>query len=150
GRGGRVYYLMWSLERVAVAYDLKTIGHKDWYAWGAEILVASQGADGSWEGEHGAPVDTCFALLFLKRTNLAQDLTSSLKGRVQDPGEVTLKSGGVGGEKLATPGLKPALDFTDAPKDQGTEKKKLPPASKDDKDQVAGKKVSPPAAVVPA
>jgi hypothetical protein len=39
--GGRTYYFLWSLERVAVALDLQTIGKKDWYAWGAEILVAT-------------------------------------------------------------------------------------------------------------
>ena len=31
--GGRTYYFLWSLERVAVALDLKTIGKKDWYEW---------------------------------------------------------------------------------------------------------------------
>jgi hypothetical protein len=30
--GGDLYYL-WSLERVAVIYDLKMIGGQDWYAW---------------------------------------------------------------------------------------------------------------------
>src|SRR5262249_49768549 len=29
-------YFMWSLERVAVLYDLATIGQKDWYRWGVE------------------------------------------------------------------------------------------------------------------
>src|SRR5262249_18435941 len=27
--GGRLYYFLWSLERVAVAFDLKTVGGKD-------------------------------------------------------------------------------------------------------------------------
>src|SRR5262249_319706 len=61
--GGRSYYFLWSLERVAVALDLKTIGKKDWYAWGAEVLLANQQADGSWQGNYGAcGADTCFAL----------------------------------------------------------------------------------------
>lgn len=72
-------YFLWTLERVAVAYDLKTIGGKDWYAWGAPILLAHQGADGSWREAHGAVPDTCFALLFLKRANVAIDLTARLQ-----------------------------------------------------------------------
>jgi hypothetical protein len=152
-KGNHIYYFMWSLERVAVAYDLQTIGRKDWYGWGSEILVASQGADGSWAADYAGPVDTCFALLFLRRANLAQDLTASLKGKVTDPGEVALKAGGVGGENLKGQGLKPALDFSNPPKDNqdhSTEKKVLAPASKDTKDQVSGKPVPPPATVAPA
>jgi hypothetical protein len=89
---GRLYYYFWSLERVAVVLDLDKIGGRDWYAWGSEILLANQGADGSWRGEYPGPVDTCFALLFLKRVNVARDLTSALKGK----NSVTLKSGGGG------------------------------------------------------
>jgi hypothetical protein len=92
--GGRTYYFLWSLERVAVALDLKTIGNKDWYAWGAEILLANQQSDGSWQGSYGeCGADTCFALLFLKRANLATDLTKQLTGRIQDPGRRILKRG---------------------------------------------------------
>src|SRR5207248_1451542 len=54
------YYFLWSLERVGVAYGLDTIGKKDWYRWGAEMLLVAQNPDGSW----GNDVDTCFALLF--------------------------------------------------------------------------------------
>lgn len=92
--GGRTYYFLWSLERVAVALDLKTIGKKDWYAWGVEILLANQQDDGSWQGSYGpCGADTCFALLFLKRANLATDLTKQLTGRIPDPGERVLKRG---------------------------------------------------------
>jgi len=90
--GGRSYYFLWSLERVAVALDLKTIGKKDWYAWGAEILLANQQTDGTWQGNYAeCGADTCFALLFLKRANLVPDLTTQLTGRIQDPGERVLK-----------------------------------------------------------
>jgi hypothetical protein len=75
-------YVLWSIERVAVLYNLATIGNKDWYRWGAEILVANQQQNGNWDkgGYYGATpaLDTCFALLFLKRANLAQDLTGRL------------------------------------------------------------------------
>jgi hypothetical protein len=98
------YYFLWSVERVAVAYGLKTIGKKDWYAWGSEILLDSQKGNGTWHGEYGPEIDTCFALLFLRKANVAPDLSHFLKGRVDDPGEVALKAGGVGGETLVKGG----------------------------------------------
>jgi hypothetical protein len=74
-------YLMWSIERVAVLYQLKTIEGKKWYEWGVELLTAEQKADGSWSdaAAGGVYVDTSFALLFLVRANLAQDLTDKLE-----------------------------------------------------------------------
>jgi hypothetical protein len=76
-------YFLWSVERVAVLYDLKTIGGKDWYGWGAQTLLPNQHADGHWFSRrfHGSSeqVDTCFALLFLKRSNLTPDLTENLR-----------------------------------------------------------------------
>lgn len=97
---GRSYYFLWSLERVAVALNLDTIGKKDWYGWGTDILILSQQPNGLWQGEFGlSGADTCFALLFLKRANLTKDL-SKLTGRIQDPGERSLRAGGVGGGAL--------------------------------------------------
>ena len=72
------FYFLWSLERVAVIYDKKEIGGKDWYAWGSELLVKDQRSNGSWQDRHGEVADTCFALLFLMRANLAKDLTESI------------------------------------------------------------------------
>jgi hypothetical protein len=76
-------YFLWSLERVAVLYGQRFIGGKDWYAWGAELLLAHQTEDGNWQGGryHGSspPLDTSFALLFLKRANLAHDLTKKIE-----------------------------------------------------------------------
>jgi hypothetical protein len=73
---GKAYYFLWSLERVCVALGLDTLNKKDWYAWGAEILLANQQRDGRWRGEFASSyADTCFALLFLKRSNLTRDLT---------------------------------------------------------------------------
>jgi hypothetical protein len=77
------HYFLWSLERVGVLYGLRTIDGKDWYAWGAELLQAHQTKDGSWHGGryHGSSptLDTCFALLFLKRANLTHDLTKKIE-----------------------------------------------------------------------
>lgn len=79
-------YFLWALERVAMVYNLKTIGGKDWYDWGAHILVPNQLDDGSWRSNHYAgassTIDTCLALLFLKRSNLVQDLTDNLRRTV--------------------------------------------------------------------
>jgi hypothetical protein len=75
---GDLYYL-WSLERVAVVYDLKTIGGKDWYAWASKVIVEAQKDDGSWRDVFVGPADTCFALLVLKRVNVVQDLTMTVK-----------------------------------------------------------------------
>ncbi len=76
-------YFLWSVERVGVIYNLKKIGDRDWYLWGAEMLVANQAADGSWPngGFHGShpAINTSFGLLFLRRANLAKDLTAKLQ-----------------------------------------------------------------------
>ncbi len=76
-------YFLWSVERVGVMYNLRTIGDKDWYAWGSEVIRDHQNADGSWSmgGYPGSypQVDTCFALLFLKRANLAKDLSTKIE-----------------------------------------------------------------------
>jgi hypothetical protein len=82
------YYFLWSLERLAVVYNLRTIGGQDWYKWGSDIILANQTADGSWQDTYKGAVDTCFALLFLKRVNVVTDLTEVLKnlGGVRDPG----------------------------------------------------------------
>ncbi len=131
---GRGYYFLWSLERVAVALNLDTIGNKDWYTWGSEIILANQNADGGWAGEYGqGGVDTCFALLFLKRANLTRDLTARLKDRFKDPGSRELRAGGVGGGGLQGIGLKPAFDKDAAKGEDSTQGKttgRAPPASK--------------------
>jgi hypothetical protein len=89
---GRLYYYLWSVERVAVALNLDVIGNKDWYAWGSRIILSTQDTDGTWAGEHDlGGVDTCFALLFLKRANLANDLTALT--RAPALGRVSLKAG---------------------------------------------------------
>jgi hypothetical protein len=80
-------YYLWSVERVAVIYDLKTISGKDWYTWAAEAIIKDQQADGSWKDAKlhfliDGPVNTCFALLVLKRSNVVPDLTVEVKKAV--------------------------------------------------------------------
>ncbi|HJZ89278.1 MAG TPA: HEAT repeat domain-containing protein [Gemmataceae bacterium] len=123
------YYFMWSLERVAMVYGVTTIGKVDWYEWGAKAIVASQNRDGSWHANDfhsGSPeVATSFALLFLCRANLADDLSNSLKGKVKDPGTSRLIGGGdlskiIGGSgssgsKRADPGASAPRPKVDVP-----------------------------------
>jgi hypothetical protein len=75
-------YLLWSIERVAVLYNLPTIGGKDWYRWASQMLVANQMPQGNWQGGkyHQAHpiIDTCLALLVLKKVNLVGDLGDRL------------------------------------------------------------------------
>jgi hypothetical protein len=74
-------YFFWSLERTAMIYDLQRIGEQEWYPWAAQRLVDAQQPDGSWTSAFGKAVDTCFALLVLRRSNLAPDLTTALRKR---------------------------------------------------------------------
>jgi hypothetical protein len=83
GRAGefdrRHYYFLWTLERMAVTYNLQKIDNIDWYVWGARQLLEKQHTgDGGWkDGEYAqGGCDTCFALLFLKRVNLAPDVAA--------------------------------------------------------------------------
>jgi hypothetical protein len=86
---GGLYY-MWAMERIAVLYDVRSLDKKDWYLWGAEILLCHQKPQGNWEDggqhvEHPA-LSTSLALLFLKRANLTPDLSRRL---VLDPAALT-------------------------------------------------------------
>jgi hypothetical protein len=94
------YYLLWSIERVAAAFSLRTLGRRDWFDWGSRIILANQRADGSWDAVYGPGIETSFALLFLRRSNLVKDLSNDLKDLIRDPAEVRLKAGGVGGKGL--------------------------------------------------
>jgi hypothetical protein len=76
-------FFLWSVERVAVLFNLPTIEGKDWYGWGAQSLLKHQAANGSFATATypgSAPqIDTCFALLFLVRSNLVQDISEYIQ-----------------------------------------------------------------------
>ncbi|MFO0933111.1 MAG: prenyltransferase/squalene oxidase repeat-containing protein [Planctomycetota bacterium] len=61
------YYYLYGLERMGVVAHLRFLGRTDWYLDGAELLLMEQDDRGSWQA--GDVVDTCFALLFLKRSS---------------------------------------------------------------------------------
>jgi hypothetical protein len=95
--GGLNLYFLWSVERVGVLCGVDTIGGIDWYRWGAGLLLPTQRRDGCWQGggSYGYPVaDTCFALLFLNRSDLLPDLRKELYKRVRivDPGPFPKKA----------------------------------------------------------
>ncbi len=56
-------YYMYGLERSGILGRFRFLGERDWYLDGAEALMGQQAPQGAF----GHAVDTCFALLFLKR-----------------------------------------------------------------------------------
>ncbi|MEW4567193.1 VWA domain-containing protein [Tautonia sp. JC769] len=91
GPGTDVYYL-WSLERVCVALGLSRLDGLDWYELGAESLLNRQLPNGGWPpGSWQSLPETCLALLFLRKSNLAFELDRVLRlpgaGREEDEGE---------------------------------------------------------------
>jgi hypothetical protein len=65
GSGWRLYYL-YGLERACELNQIAHIQSKDWYFDGATLLLEEQGKNGRW----GSEIDTCFAILFLKKAAL--------------------------------------------------------------------------------
>ncbi len=77
--GTDIYYL-WSLERVCVALGLRDLDGFDWYAAGSQELLRRQQDDGGWPNpQWGRLPNTCLALLFLRKANLAFELDRVLK-----------------------------------------------------------------------
>ncbi len=60
-------YYLYGLERVGMLYGADLIGAHNWFDEGAKFLLQNQQADGSWQFQDGRFVDTCFAILFLRR-----------------------------------------------------------------------------------
>lgn len=75
------YYYLYGLERTGAKLGLTWIGKHDWYREGALHLLGTQQKDGGWQeaAASGKPADktesaitqTCFAILFLKRSTAA-------------------------------------------------------------------------------
>ncbi|HWE39582.1 MAG TPA: hypothetical protein VG406_23740, partial [Isosphaeraceae bacterium] len=102
-RGRYEVYDLWSLERLCVALGLKKVGRIDWYSDGAAKLLRLQELDGSWpNGRWGTLPETCLALLFLRKANLAFEIDRVL--RLPDPNAPVH----VASAKPRTPATKPA------------------------------------------
>ncbi len=70
---GHTFYSLYNIERVGVASGRRYFGKVDWYKIGADFIVKSQNADGSWgdtgnthDNANGVPF-TSWAVLFLVR-----------------------------------------------------------------------------------
>ncbi len=86
-----IYYL-WSLERVCVALGLRTLEDFDWYGHGARILLDRQEDDGGWSHDRwGRLPNTCLALLFLRKANLAFELDRVLRLTLRESGAATVR-----------------------------------------------------------
>jgi hypothetical protein len=64
GRSGNTHYWLYAVERCGILSGQRYFGQHDWYRAGAEFLVRTQRADGTWDGQL---VNTAFALLFLAK-----------------------------------------------------------------------------------
>jgi len=68
---GRHHYHLYGLERVGTLGLFEKVGSHYWYKEGTEVLLKDQKPDGKWDQKDEiAPsdiLDTCYALLFLRR-----------------------------------------------------------------------------------
>lgn len=60
-------YYMYGLERAGRLTGRRFLGEHDWYREGAEVFVARQNRDGSWDSDNRADVGTALGLLFLAK-----------------------------------------------------------------------------------
>lgn len=99
--GDQARYFLWTIERLGVLLGLEKIGGVDWYAKGADILVKSQQADGSWPAEHNDKglSQTAFSILFLRKANLGSDISRLLEG---EPEKAFVLSGRSNKPRFAT------------------------------------------------
>jgi hypothetical protein len=95
------YYFLYGLERVGTISGLHDFGPHAWYKEGAEYLIRTQAADGSWKGLNAGAaltdpvIDTCFAILFLKRATppleKPKDVATGGPKKDEDSGKPDLK-----------------------------------------------------------
>jgi len=72
------YYYLYGLERAGILAGTEFFGEQEWYPVGARYLLEKQNDNGSWSaGDTGQPtgsykeyLDTCYAILFLRRATL--------------------------------------------------------------------------------
>ncbi len=62
--GGPLYYYLYAIERAGTLFGTELFGEHEWYVEGAKLILGEQAKDGGWRQEH---IDTCFAILFLRR-----------------------------------------------------------------------------------
>jgi hypothetical protein len=99
--GHGAYYNLYSVERGASLANLRLLnGKTDWYDIGSRLLIDAQNEDGSWAqsrsfvggATHTAVVNTCMAILFLKRASMP--VLTDHKKREQPPAKEEPKKEG--------------------------------------------------------
>ena len=60
-------YALYGIERAGVLGRRSLMGDKPWYVPGAQRLIEEQSRDGHWRPGYNEPVQTAFAILFLKK-----------------------------------------------------------------------------------
>ncbi|MDI6788637.1 MAG: HEAT repeat domain-containing protein, partial [Planctomycetota bacterium] len=63
GKSYSPYYYLYALERAGTLLGIESFGKNQWYPLGARYLLSKQESNGSWGGD----INTCFAILFLRR-----------------------------------------------------------------------------------
>jgi hypothetical protein len=64
------YYWIYAVERAGSLAGTEWFGTRPWYSEGAEFLLTTQNADGTWgkaENDGALIIDTCWSILFLRR-----------------------------------------------------------------------------------
>lgn len=87
-----VYHLYWmyALERAMDLFDLHRVGSHNWYGEMGQELLNRQRSTGAWvtrQGRGHDVLDTCFALLFLKRSMGGQIPNGSITGGGSEPAD---------------------------------------------------------------
>ncbi len=86
-----VYHIYWmyAVERAMDLVGKQKIGSHLWYSEMGQSLISSQREDGSWDSQSAhkpsAVLDTCFALLFLKKATEGQIPFPSITGGSDEP-----------------------------------------------------------------
>ena len=70
GGWGHFYYL-YALQRAGMLYGTDYFGKHDWYDLGADWLLKNRSPEKAWRAKNPYPIDTGFAILFLRRATKA-------------------------------------------------------------------------------
>lgn len=83
------YYYLYAIERAGILADTERFGNHEWYPIGAKYLLANQDQNtGAWNNN---VIDTCFAILFLRRA------TESIPKPKEKPKDI--ETGGARGDE---------------------------------------------------
>lgn len=78
-QGGHHYYYLYGLERVGSLTGVEQIGPYWWYLRGARHLLTNQNQNGFWPKNGLNDIDSCYALLFLRRATTGRPPTTGAR-----------------------------------------------------------------------